>query len=174
MAKSMQDIPLEIRCKIYKHCDTESLFNFGNTHPKYMAEIARCLKNKADLWFKAVEKNDVEWVRMLINAGADLNAKDNDGGMTALHWAAKRGKFDIVKALINAGADLNAQNGCGSTALHWAADYGKLDIVKALINAGANPNIKIYLGLYHLTWPKLDASTRLSHIFLNKKLAVNK
>jgi Ankyrin repeats (3 copies)/Ankyrin repeat len=136
------DLPPEIRCKIYKHCDTKSLFNFGNTHPKYMAEIARCLKNKTDLWFKVVKKNDIKWVKMLIKSGINLNIKYKFYGWTALHYAVEFGKLDIVKALINAGADLNTRNIYGRTALHLAACGIKLDIVKALINAGADLNAK--------------------------------
>ena len=62
----------------------------------------------------------LDCVKALIEAGADLNAKENDGS-TALHWAADNGKLDCVKALIEAGADLNAKENDGWTALHWAA-----------------------------------------------------
>ena len=62
----------------------------------------------------------LDCVKALIEAGADLNAKENDG-WTALHLAARNGKLDCVKALIEAGADLNAQKNDGSTALHLAA-----------------------------------------------------
>jgi Ankyrin repeats (3 copies) len=135
MTKKIYDLPPEIRCKIYKHCDTESLFIFGNTHPKYMSEIARCLNKKADLWFKSV--GNIKWVRVLIKSGINLNIKHEFYGWTALHLAAKSGKLDIVKALINAGADLNTKDNDGLTALHWVARDGNFDIVKILMKAGA-------------------------------------
>jgi ankyrin repeat protein len=31
MTKEIHDLPPELRCEIYKRCDAESLFNFGNT-----------------------------------------------------------------------------------------------------------------------------------------------
>ena len=88
-----------------------------------------------------LDNGKLDCVKALIEAGADLNAKENDG-WTALHLAACNGKLDCVKALIEAGADLNAKDNDGWTALHLAARYGKLDCVKALIEAGADLNAK--------------------------------
>ena len=44
--------------------------------------------------------------KLLIDAGADVNAKNNDG-KTPLH---KCNDADIAKLLIDAGADVNAKN----------------------------------------------------------------
>ena len=42
----------------------------------------------------------------------------NVDGMTALHIAAKEGKFDAVKDLLNSSAHINARNNFGNTPLH--------------------------------------------------------
>jgi ankyrin repeat protein len=56
----------------------------------------------------AVKLGGVETVRMLIGAGANVNA--HKWGWTPLHWAAGRGKVEIVRMLIDAGARKDIPN----------------------------------------------------------------
>jgi len=56
-----------------------------------------------------------EVARALIEAGADLNAKNNEGS-TALHTAAFLCRTEIVEALLENGADRHARNNAGATA----------------------------------------------------------
>jgi len=58
-------------------------------------------------------------VRMLIDAGADIHHR-NDQGENALISAAQEGHIDVVKVLIDAGADVNQPNADGETALSLA------------------------------------------------------
>ena len=85
---------------------------------------------------------DTEIVKLLINAGADVNKEDD--GYTALHFATDMGHTEIVKLLINAGADVNIKDGpaYGRTPLHYATYKGYTEIVQLLIDAGVNVNIK--------------------------------
>src|SRR5262245_31864571 len=46
-------------------------------------------------------------VRAALTGGEDVNAAQGDG-MTALHWAARRGDLDVVKMLLAAGANVKA------------------------------------------------------------------
>jgi hypothetical protein len=57
-----------------------------------------------------------EVAEALIEAGADLDQKNNDGS-TALHTAAFFCHTEIVKALLDKGADKSVKNNAGSTAL---------------------------------------------------------
>lgn len=89
--------------------------------------------------FLAVIHGHQEIVEILIKAGADPNKQD-DRGMTSLHWAAYFGHQPIVKTLIQSGAQLDIVDNEGWTALHKATSEGHRQIVKVLIAAGATIN----------------------------------
>ncbi len=78
-------------------------------------------------------------VRLLLQAGADPNAPD-DNGLTPLHRGAENSNPMVVTHLLDAGADLNARDNDGYTALHWAAAQSGNDrVVKVLLDRGADP-----------------------------------
>ena len=100
----------------------------------------------------ATHANDVALARLLIEAGADVNAKDdiqkstNRYGGTALIPAAERGHVETVRTLIEAGVDVDHVNRLGWTALLEAVILGDggvrhVEIVRLLKNAGANIGI---------------------------------
>ena len=60
-------------------------------------------------------------VRLLLENGADVNARRKDG-MTALHGAAWRGHAAVVQELLDAGADLTIPAAAGPHAGQTAAD----------------------------------------------------
>ena len=71
-------------------------------------------------------------------AGADVNAAHGDG-MTALHWAARRGDTDVAQMLIYAGANVKASTRLGGyTPLLMASQLGHAGVMRALLKAGAN------------------------------------
>ncbi len=51
----------------------------------------------------------MDYFRLLIRAGANVNSIDNDG-WTPLHAAAHWDKHDVIKYLIEKNADLDAKN----------------------------------------------------------------
>ena len=52
---------------------------------------------------------NISAVKLLLDAGAPLNAK-NENGNTALHHALEMGHFEIARCLITAGADQSIRN----------------------------------------------------------------
>jgi|EP01047_Picozoa_sp_COSAG01_P024172 ankyrin repeat protein len=77
--------------------------------------------------------------RLLLEAGANPNAKTKSGGETPLHQAAEGGFPDIVVELLKAGADWRLQTKIGWTALHCAMYSAHMDVARVLIRAGADP-----------------------------------
>ncbi|MEU8245119.1 ankyrin repeat domain-containing protein [Nonomuraea sp. NPDC048916] len=73
----------------------------------------------------------------LLAAGADVNAREN-GGWTALLWAAANGHADAAKVLIEAGAGIDDTNDDGDTPLTLAARRGALGVVRLLLEHGAD------------------------------------
>jgi len=86
--------------------------------------------------FKSCIYGQLDIVKMLIEAGANINVKDN-GGDTALMRASVHGNEDIIKLLIEAGADVNAKDNDGSTSLMWALSFGHIKVVDLLKKYGA-------------------------------------
>ncbi|MDR0556012.1 MAG: ankyrin repeat domain-containing protein [Holosporaceae bacterium] len=74
-------------------------------------------------------------VEALVNARADVNAKENHG-LTPLHFAQTA---EVVHVLVNAGAGVNAIDNDCKTPLHFARTP---EVVRALVNAGAGVNAK--------------------------------
>lgn len=75
-------------------------------------------------------------IRLLIKAGAKVNAK-TDEGWTALMAAANSGSIEAVKLLLEAGANINHRDRDKDTALSLAEKIEHLNIVKLLREAGA-------------------------------------
>lgn len=106
--------------------------------------------------------NESESCQLLIDAGADINAQDNDGN-TALILICQRCDYynneytDTVKLLIKAGTDVNIQNNDGETALLKAIRFGHKEIVELLLKSGADINIQNNDGkrALDLAWEKM-------------------
>ena len=89
-------------------------------------------------------------VKVLLDAGADIEARDK-GGYTPLHVAVgnavgKRDSVAVVKALLDARANIEARDEDGYTPLHKAARGDSLALVKTLLDAGANVNAQDRIG----------------------------
>lgn len=79
----------------------------------------------------AVHAGSMKFVKTLVEIGADVNLKDNDG-WTALHFATATKQYDIAKYLMTVGADMKATTNDGLKPLEFVKDK----------------NIKIFLAKY--------------------------
>lgn len=87
----------------------------------------------------AADRGDLEMARMLVYAGAGLDAVTRMAEYTPLHLASRAGHGTVVRALLKAGSDPAAATGSGgATPLHLAAAAGDAEAVTVLIEHGAD------------------------------------
>jgi hypothetical protein len=95
----------------------------------------------------AMSCDSLKSVRALVEKGANLNARDNDG-RTALLWAVWHWNCnaDVARFLIEKGADVNAYDKNGKTPLMTAANLGFTEAVRLLVEKGADLNVQDEMG----------------------------
>ncbi len=93
--------------------------------------------------FRAIRKNDLAAVKVLLRKGVDVNAKDSDGA-TPLMYAALYAAPECMKLLLEKGADPNAKSAAGVAALMWG--IGDIRKVRLLLAKGADVNARSKAG----------------------------
>lgn len=87
----------------------------------------------SDSFYRACRNGHTEVAAVLLERGADVNAKGVFGG-TGLHWSAINGHRDTVEFLLRHGADLTLRDAkFDATPEGWAAECGHEEI-RALLH----------------------------------------
>jgi hypothetical protein len=91
----------------------------------------------------------VEIAKLLLAAGANVNAPGKHRLATPLHYAADgsperdaKRQLAMIRLLLEAGAEVLAQDKNGATSLHRAVRTRCAEAVKCLLEAGANPTTR--------------------------------
>lgn len=98
----------------------------------------------------ASESAPAEWVKLLLEYGADAHIRTEPGRETSLHLSTSKGdledftkKSELLLAIRAVREEINAQNSNGDTVLHLAiARFGTVSAIQPLLNAEASTNIK--------------------------------
>lgn len=129
----------------------------------YPDGISRTLLHAATDW-PGRFPNNPQVVQLLIDAGADVNARF--GGPhteTALHWAASSDDVDVLDVLLDNGADIEATGAviAGGTPLADATAFGQWKAARRLIERGATSTLfeSASLGLRDRIEPLFDSAT---------------
>lgn len=99
-----------------------------------------------DRLYNAVIHNDIEAVKLLLDAGSNPNIGDNFGNYP-LHLSIKKGNYTISKLLLDYGASPNLPLPNGKYILQEVVVSGNADMVKLLLQYGADKEVT-YQGLY--------------------------
>jgi ankyrin repeat protein len=141
-------------------------------------------QNQSALMWAAAERH-ADVVRLLVEAGADLQAHTKKG-FTAIHFAAREGDLATTRALLAAGVNINIRSqqdesvalnrenvgastsigsprgpgyqatlSAGSTPLLVAAVRGHVSLALFLLDQGADPNV-LDAGFTPLHWASAD------------------
>lgn len=119
-----------------------------------------------------------EIVKMLLDAGAQVNVKDNRGNLP-LHHAAMKGHSAIIKTLMEAGSEINVQEKNGWSPLHCAAYWCHPEAVEVLIEHGCDISLlnKDQRSALHETCrsPEQDEAKlgKIARILINKGSDIN-
>ncbi len=121
----------------------------------------------------AAANNDLELVRALIKAGADVKLK-NQLGTSAITEASIIGATPIIEALLKAGADPNFRTTDGETPIMAAARSGRVDAAKALLAAGADINAKEnWGGQSAIMWASAQCQPEMIKFLASKDANLN-
>mmetsp|Transcript_1063 Transcript_1063/g.3304 ORF Transcript_1063/g.3304 Transcript_1063/m.3304 type:complete len:250 (-) Transcript_1063:570-1319(-) len=108
--------------------------------PKQMDDVAarKFVRKKTDTGIVSLHyaagRGSVSLIRMLVEAGANVNANDKFGN-TPLFRAVGKNKDEAVAVLLELGADAEKQNAAGDNVMHMACENGNDRIVRMLVNS---------------------------------------
>lgn len=155
--------------------------------------------------FEDVSDRDttLEQIALLIKAGANVNAKDENGRTVLMYAAGFNNNIELVKVLIDAGADINARDKYGATLIKFvelcgnhemsrflrsistkirtedlfkAAKYQKTSYeqVTALIHEGANVNARDENNWTPLMWAvRFNNKSKVIRVLIEAKADIN-
>ncbi|KAF7557074.1 hypothetical protein G7Z17_g893 [Cylindrodendrum hubeiense] len=116
--------------------------------------------------FRAISNENEDFVRLLIDKGADVNASTN-GGLTLIHAIENRNEA-IIQLLLERGANPNVKDLIGRSPLVLAAQRGSEAIFQLLLENGASPNARDDVGQPLLVFATVHGDVAMVQLLLDK------
>ncbi|KAL7780982.1 ankyrin repeat protein [Trichoderma afarasin] len=121
----------------------------------------------------AVENDREPVVKLLLENGGDVNAKDTFyDGHTLLWVALERGHEAVARLLVNKGADVNIIDTSGLPLLLWAVRRG-YKATRLLIDMGADINVRDENGRTALSYASSSDYEEAVRFLINNGAAIN-
>ncbi|MDJ0974969.1 MAG: ankyrin repeat domain-containing protein [Planctomycetota bacterium] len=103
----------------------------------------------------ALDRQDAKLVRLLVEAGSELDRR-NGQGLRPLHVAIEKKNRALIDLLLDGKPNLEGVDRYGRTPLALAADKGDLELVRLFLDRGAMVNARLsdgrrplHLSIYH-------------------------
>jgi ankyrin repeat protein len=99
----------------------------------------------------ASRKGNTEIVRLLLEYGADVNARKVDDGWTALEYACYdcNVNLDTIKLLLEYGVDINETYYGGKIVLTYAYEQNNIEVIKLIENHIKNKKMEVMTVIYN-------------------------
>ena len=120
----------------------------------------------------ALARGDVDGVHGIVNAGTNLDAKD-DEGQTPLNAAAVAGRLELIDLLVDAGASLERKGKRGMTPLLAALDAVQEETALHLLDLGADGAAVDKNGESALIWAAFNGTARVAERLLDMGVDVD-
>lgn len=160
----VQEVQLGLGYNLFSHPD----FKLNGHIDAPLALRQLCLENGANPnqpnfdgqpeLFYAIEHNYVDYAKLLIEKGCDVDQTDEDG-LTALHIAAQKANPIFISLLLEAGA-LSLPDEEGKLPLDYLADTESIEAFQCKKLLTPKPKLALTAQTSFLKTPKVDVATQ--------------